>query len=224
MRIIVSKRAQMNRSPLIANHWQTIKSVTEMFEDRKKNLQFQDQYLDEVNRFIDLSFNKALILYTDALSLIEANRLLSSSMIARSGLEVVCTIIEFYRKLKASLQRKDLDNFKSTLRNFSFSNLEFTKNIEVTPPNVMNAIRTVGKIKSMTLQTYSTLCETVHPNWSGLAVIDAKYSLEDNPVTLRLFLAISYAVNLLDTLIEETRDFDEFLRRNMKNYKAMILQ
>ena len=147
MRIIVSKRAQMNRSPLIANYWQTIKSVTETFEDRKKNLQFQDQYLEEVNRFIDLSFNKALILYTDALSLIEANRLLSSSMIARSGLEVVCTIIEFYRKLKASLQRKDLDNFKSTLRNFSFSNLEFSKNVGVTPPNVMNAIRTVGKIK-----------------------------------------------------------------------------
>ena len=154
----------------------------------------------------------------------QANRILSSAMVARSGLEVLCTLIEFYRKIKASLQRQDLNNFKTTLRNFSFANLEFSENVEISPPNVMNAIRTVDKIQPLTMQIYTTLCECVHPNWSGLSVVDDSKNVNENPVTARLFLAIVNSINLLKFVFDATLDFDLFMVQNAKNYKAMLLK
>ena len=67
---------------------------------------------------LNLNSNKAFVLYSDALSLLENNRVLSA-MVSRSGLEILCSMIEFYRKIKASLLRRDLI-ILTTLINFSF--------------------------------------------------------------------------------------------------------
>ena len=122
---IVLKRMMKNSSPLITSSWLG-EDVNSGLNDQIR-INSQDNYIRVIHRFVDLS-QQISILYQDALHLSQANQFYLGN-----GLKIwprsFVFLIEFYRRSKL-VYKGNLNNFKTTLRNFSFSNLNFQKNVD----------------------------------------------------------------------------------------------
>jgi hypothetical protein len=190
--------------------------------DRDNVFYIQNPVLNELNVFMISSLERILYLYEDTIFLLKNNRILSASITARSLFEGICMLMEFQRKIKACVQKGNYKNFKVTLTNFTFASKEFESIKTGSLPNVMDAIRNSEKTIKNSLLIYGILCEAVHPNWAGRIAVKFDQMGRD-PVTLRLYISIMSLSSFLKECFGQTLLFDDFMNKNKKNIKNMLL-
>lgn len=86
----------------------------------------------------------------------------------------------------------------------------------------MDAIRSSEKLIKNTSMIYGILCEAVHPNWTGRVVLKIN-QIENDPVTLRLYLSILSLSTFLKECMHQILDFDNFINQNKRSIKRMLL-
>lgn len=214
----------MINNKLWDNFVEELEVVKNCFSNRDLNSYADNFVLREIDNYIVSSLERIFVLYEDTVLLIGKYRILSASITARSLFEAICMLIEFYRKIQASVQRRDLETFRSTITNFSFASQEFGNEVSVSLPNVMNAVRSSDKKFKNSLIIYGVLCEAVHPNWTGRATVDNVTQIQNDPVTLRLYISIMAISSHLNGCMLETNNLDEFLGKNKKNIEKMLSQ
>ena len=194
----------------------------ERFNERDTFLYLSSSILSEVNRYIEQNFSRIFILYEDTIFLLEAEKLLSASITARSLFETVSMLNEFYRKIEASLKRSDLSTFRSTLSKFSFASSEFSEGDKISLPNVMDAVRTMENISPGCTKLYSVFCDAVHPNWSGRKVLKVNDHVNMDPITLRLYISILSLGKIVNLCVQRTEQYDKFMFSQRKNISKLL--
>lgn len=192
------------------------------FSQRNNSFYMMNPILKELNNYICSSCERIFSLYEDTIFLLKNNRILSASITARSLFEGICVLMEFLRKIRASIQKGIYKNFKNTLVKFTFASREFESGEFGSLPNVMDAIRSSEKLIKNTSMIYGILCEAVHPNWTGRVVLKIN-QIENDPVTLRLYLSILSLSTFLKECMHQILDFDNFINQNKRSIKRMLL-
>lgn len=143
--------------------------------------------------------------------LMNEQRLMAATMTSRGVIETVGVLIEFIRKFRSAVQRKDANGALSVLQNFRFASMEFGDDHSVSTPHVMNGVRGLDKIVKGTASTYDVLCETVHPNWAGR--VDFRSGTEDgDQVNVeRIYVSIFFLSDIISCCIDQLEAFQEFL-------------
>lgn len=178
----------------------------------------------DIEKFVDRNTARITALLDDTTLLLSGGRLLGAAATARAGLETVAIVVEFFRRLKASIQRSNGDDIRGILSSFIFASFEFSDVSQQKTPNIMDAIRSAEKRQTGLLRVYSILCETVHPNWSGRIHYAESGIVDWSDATVqRLMVAIAISASFGSVLEGELRSFQEFVSANRKNFRNAIL-
>lgn len=143
--------------------------------------------------------------------LMNEERLMAATMTARGVIEAAGILIEFIRKFRSAIQRKDSDGALSVLQNFMFASMEFGDDHSVSTPHVMNGVRGLDKIVKGTASTYDVLCETVHPNWAGRVGFSSSPDDRDQANVERIYVSIFFLSDIIGCCIDQLRSFKVLL-------------
>jgi hypothetical protein len=174
-----------------------------------------------VRSFICESLERFIQLLKDSASLVEDDRVIAASMCARGCVESGGILLEFLRKFEAAVRNGDIASVIRACRNFVFASKEFGEAHDISTPHVHNGVRTLDKHLLGAEKVYNTLCETVHPNWSGRVAGQRIGGELSNTVLTRNYVSIFFLSEVSALLRERIRLNAEFVVENRRVLKKV---